>query len=242
MRRSTHRLARPQRPGTPGHDRPDAATASRWTTRSCASEAGSVAAALADAGVGIGDPVAIDLPAGVAARGRAARRDPRRSRSSSRCRRPAATASTSPPERPISTRRGSPGPGPVGSRGPPFSRHPALPLTRVLSSGTSGTPKPVLLTAGNHLWSALGSALNLGVERDDRWLCCLPLNHVGGLTILIRSAIYGTGAVIQPALRRRSRGRRRSRPASATRRLAGADPARPPARRRRRRSSARACC
>jgi len=68
----------------------------------------------------------------------------------------------------------------------------------VLSSGTSGAPKPVLLTAGNHLWSALGSALNLGVERDDRWLCCLPLNHVGGLAILLRSAIYGTAVAIHP--------------------------------------------
>ena len=42
----------------------------------------------------------------------------------------------------------------------------------------------------------MGSAANLGVEPDDRWLCCLPLNHVGGLSILIRSAIYGTAAMI----------------------------------------------
>ncbi len=39
-------------------------------------------------------------------------------------------------------------------------------------------------------------ALKLGVEPDDRWLLCLPLNHVGGLTILLRSAIYGTAAEI----------------------------------------------
>ena len=75
-------------------------------------------------------------------------------------------------------------------------RHLTRPLARVLSSGTSGEPKPVELTAGNFLWSALGSAAKLGSEPDDRWLCCLPLNHVGGLSILTRSAIYGTGVEI----------------------------------------------
>ena len=34
----------------------------------------------------------------------------------------------------------------------------------------------------------------LGVEPDDRWLCCLPVFHVGGLSIFTRSAIYGTTA------------------------------------------------
>ena len=65
---------------------------------------------------------------------------------------------------------------------------------RILTSGTSGGPRPVGLTYGNHLWSAVGSAFNLGVEPDDRWLCCLPLNHVGGLSIVMRSVIYGTDA------------------------------------------------
>jgi O-succinylbenzoic acid--CoA ligase len=49
----------------------------------------------------------------------------------------------------------------------------------------------VRLTWGNHYWSAMGSALNLGVDPADRWLCCLPLNHVGGLSILVRSVLYG---------------------------------------------------
>jgi len=66
----------------------------------------------------------------------------------------------------------------------------------ILTSGTSGEPKPVGLTYGNHLWSAVGSAFNLGVEPTDRWLCCLPLHHVGGLSIVVRSVIYGTAAVV----------------------------------------------
>jgi len=160
-------------------------------------EAGSVAAALADAGVGIGDPVAIDLPAGVPhavalhgaiLAGAVVQSMPPAGREGV----DVAAGTVYLDERQVERARSRREPWPS------FTRHAALPLTRVLSSGTSGAPKPILLTAGNHLWSALGSALTLGVERADRWLCCLPLNHVGGLTILLRSAIYGTEAVIQP--------------------------------------------
>lgn len=160
-------------------------------------EAAAVASALADAGVGAGDPVAIDLPAGIAhaialhgalLAGAVAQSLPPAGRDGVDV-----AAGTVYLDAAWVTR--------ARARAEPWStlkRHPSRPLTRVLSSGTSGDPKPVLLTAGNHLWSALGSALNLGVERDDRWLCCLPLNHVGGLTILIRSSIYGTGALLHP--------------------------------------------
>src|SRR5215217_3673832 len=67
---------------------------------------------------------------------------------------------------------------------------------RILTSGTSGRPRAVGLTYGNHLWSAVGSAFNLGADPADRWLCCLPLYHVAGLEIVMRSVIYGTGAVV----------------------------------------------
>jgi O-succinylbenzoic acid--CoA ligase len=67
---------------------------------------------------------------------------------------------------------------------------------RILTSGTSGRPRAVGLTYGNHLWSAVGSAFNLGVDPGDRWLCCLPLHHVAGLEIVLRSVIYGTGAIV----------------------------------------------
>jgi o-succinylbenzoate---CoA ligase len=64
------------------------------------------------------------------------------------------------------------------------------------TSGTAGASKPVELTHGNFVWSAFGSAVALGLDRGDRWLCPLPLSHVGGLSILVRSAIYGTTAVL----------------------------------------------
>jgi o-succinylbenzoate---CoA ligase len=67
---------------------------------------------------------------------------------------------------------------------------------RVLTSGSSGAPHPVGLTYGNFLWSAVGSAFNIGVDPADRWLCCLPLSHISGLAIVMRSVIYGTTAVV----------------------------------------------
>jgi len=66
----------------------------------------------------------------------------------------------------------------------------------IYTSGTTGRPKGAQLTYGNHWWSAINSSLNLGLMPDDRWLACLPLFHVGGLSILLRSVIYGIPVVL----------------------------------------------
>ena len=68
----------------------------------------------------------------------------------------------------------------------------------VHTSGSSGAPKPVELTYGNWLWSALGSAVALGLDPAERWLSALPLSHVGGLSIVLRSAIGATSAIVHP--------------------------------------------
>jgi O-succinylbenzoic acid--CoA ligase len=54
----------------------------------------------------------------------------------------------------------------------------------------------VLITYGMQWWNAIGSALNLGHDPADRWLACLPLFHVGGLSILMRSIINGISVVL----------------------------------------------
>ncbi|WP_102028496.1 o-succinylbenzoate--CoA ligase [Salirhabdus sp. Marseille-P4669] len=64
-------------------------------------------------------------------------------------------------------------------------------FTIMYTSGTTGFPKGVQQTYGNHFWSATSSALNLGLHEEDRWLAALPLFHVSGLSILVKSVIYG---------------------------------------------------
>jgi O-succinylbenzoic acid--CoA ligase len=71
----------------------------------------------------------------------------------------------------------------------------------VHTSGTTAAPRPVELSFGNVQANALGSAVALGLDPDERWLCPLPLSHVGGLMVLLRSAIYGTRAVLDGAER-----------------------------------------
>ena len=86
----------------------------------------------------------------------------------------------------------------------------------VHTSGTTSAPRPVELTYGNILWSALGSGVALGVDPRERWLCALPLSHVGGLSILLRSAIYATTAVVHERFETEPRAARRCASASVT--------------------------
>jgi O-succinylbenzoic acid--CoA ligase len=68
--------------------------------------------------------------------------------------------------------------------------------TVIHTSGTTGEPRAVELTYANHVAGAAASADALGSEQDDRWLCPLPLHHVGGLNVLIRSVIQRTTVVL----------------------------------------------
>lgn len=67
----------------------------------------------------------------------------------------------------------------------------AQPLMIVHTSGTSGKPKGAIITYGNVFYSAMSSAYRIGHLPDDKWLCVLPLYHVGGLSILVRAVLYG---------------------------------------------------
>jgi len=62
----------------------------------------------------------------------------------------------------------------------------------VATSGSSGTPKGVVLTQESVFASAQASSLALDVTFDDHWYSCLPLAHVGGLSVVTRSLLMGT--------------------------------------------------
>ncbi|HWF73977.1 MAG TPA: AMP-binding protein [Solirubrobacteraceae bacterium] len=84
--------------------------------------------------------------------------------------------------------------------GPPLAgigSHRADAVATVMhTSGSTAAPKRVSLTYGNWLWNALGSAVALGLDPQERWLCPMPLAHVGGLSILLRSTVYATTVVL----------------------------------------------
>ncbi len=69
----------------------------------------------------------------------------------------------------------------------------------LFTSGSMGQSKGVVLPHVAFAASASASAANLGWRDDDRWLCCLPLAHVGGLSILVRCLAARRTAVLDAA-------------------------------------------
>lgn len=67
------------------------------------------------------------------------------------------------------------------------------------TSGSTGTPKGAVLSHRALRASAASSLARLGVGDDDRWLCCLPLHHVAGLQVIVRSQLMGSDPVIHDA-------------------------------------------
>ena len=68
-----------------------------------------------------------------------------------------------------------------------------LDQTRLIlfTSGSTGTPKAVQLTERNLIESATAWHEQLQFTRNDIYLNCLPMHHIGGISIFIRSFIYG---------------------------------------------------
>jgi O-succinylbenzoic acid--CoA ligase len=64
-------------------------------------------------------------------------------------------------------------------------------VTIMFTSGSSGIPKGVILTYGNHYFNACGSNENITLAPGDCWLLSLPLHHVGGIAILYRCLLAG---------------------------------------------------
>ena len=99
---------------------------------------------------------------------------------------------------------------PVDQRLPPESRRALCEVMRVgdevepgdalvvATSGSTGTPKGVVLTHDAVAASALATSKRLAVTPDDHWLACLPLSHVGGLSVVTRALQTGTRLTVLP--------------------------------------------
>lgn len=68
----------------------------------------------------------------------------------------------------------------------------------VATSGSTGDPKGVVLTHDAVRASALATSSRIGVGPDDHWLACLPLAHVGGLSVVTRALSTGTTLTVLP--------------------------------------------
>ena len=73
---------------------------------------------------------------------------------------------------------------------------PERPFTVVHTSGSTGTPKAALHTLANHVASARGVIERLDLRPGDRWWLDLPLEHVGGLGVVVRCALAGAAVAL----------------------------------------------
>jgi O-succinylbenzoic acid--CoA ligase len=92
----------------------------------------------------------------------------------------------------------------VGSDGEIHALRNGLPVEEgdavvMATSGTSGEPKGVVLTHDALVASAVATSKRLGVDGTvDTWLACLPLAHVGGLSVVTRALLTDTQLRVIP--------------------------------------------
>ena len=84
--------------------------------------------------------------------------------------------------------RRKPEPGPAG---PTDDGVPPEVAVVIATSGSTGPPKGTQLSAAALLASARASLRRIGAVPGQRWLCCLPVSHVAGLQVLVRSLLAG---------------------------------------------------
>nr|WP_263312909.1 o-succinylbenzoate--CoA ligase [Mammaliicoccus sp. Marseille-Q6498] len=70
--------------------------------------------------------------------------------------------------------------------------------TIMFTSGTTGPAKAVPQTFSNHYYSAVGCKETLGYDQSTNWLSVLPIYHISGLSVLIRSLIFGFKVILEP--------------------------------------------
>jgi O-succinylbenzoic acid--CoA ligase len=88
----------------------------------------------------------------------------------------------------------------AGGVRPRGAGEPVAPGVAVLiaTSGSTGVPKIVELSAAALRHSAAAALERIGAGAGDRWLCCLPTSHIAGVQVLVRSLVAGTEPVIMP--------------------------------------------
>lgn len=73
----------------------------------------------------------------------------------------------------------------------------SAPLAMLCTSGTTGAPKAVVLPNAACYASALAAGKRLDYGEAQAWLATLPLHHVGGLSILLRAALFDAEVVLR---------------------------------------------
>lgn len=69
-------------------------------------------------------------------------------------------------------------------------------MTIMYTSGTTGFPKGVRQTVGNHLSSATSSLYNTGLLKEEAWLCTVPLFHISGFSMFCKCILHGVELVL----------------------------------------------
>jgi len=69
----------------------------------------------------------------------------------------------------------------------------------ITTSGSTGEPKGVELSAAALSHSAGASLARVGARPGERWLLSLPASHVAGVQVLVRSLLSGTDLGLAPA-------------------------------------------
>jgi o-succinylbenzoate---CoA ligase len=66
----------------------------------------------------------------------------------------------------------------------------------IATSGSTGAPKGVMLSATALRASAAASLRRVEASKGERWLCCLPVSHVSGLQVLVRALLSESEPII----------------------------------------------